>query len=222
MTRDANARNSTGLDTRPSHGSGQLSASAPRRQTPGRRRQGSWSCSTRGRWKLMVPSLLIAAGFALWTPAAADLQSATTLPAHTPCSDLPCWSWPLPAPRTVAGPFRAPPHPYGPGHRGIDITAAEGAEVLAVDDGTVSFAGRVVDRPVVTVAHDHSWRSSHEPVEPVVAQGDRVVRGQVIGRIAAGSHCSGCLHLGARHLDDYFSPLLLIEGADPSVLLPLP
>ncbi|KAB1658630.1 M23 family metallopeptidase [Pseudoclavibacter sp. CFCC 11306] len=174
------------------------------------------------RGTLMTLCLLFTVGVVLSTPAAADLRPGAAMPAHTPCSDLPCWSWPLPAPRTVVNPFRAPPHPYGAGHRGIDVAAAEGTEVLAVDDGTVSFAGQVVDRPVVTVTHDHSWRSSHEPVLPAVAQGDHVARGQVIGHVASGGHCVGCLHLGARHVDDYYSPLLLIEGSDPSVLLPLP
>src|SRR5699024_5003926 len=51
------------------------------------------------------------------------------------------WRWPLSPPRTVVAEFRAPEHRYGPGHRGIDIAVpAEGAEVHAVEAGTVRFS----------------------------------------------------------------------------------
>src|SRR5699024_12633574 len=69
-------------------------------------------------------------------------------------SDGARWRWPLPPPRTVVAEFRAPEHRYGPGHRGIDIAApAEGAEVHAVEAGTVRFSGSVAGRGVVSVLH---------------------------------------------------------------------
>ncbi|MFU0805306.1 M23 family metallopeptidase [Pseudoclavibacter caeni] len=163
------------------------------------------------------------------TPVEAPVASARStasappgLPSPAPCVELPCWSWPVARPSVIEA-FRAPPHRYGAGHRGVDLAAAAGDAVLAVADGTVTFAGRVVDRPVVTVSHEGGWRSSHEAVEPAVTAGDAVRRGQVIGHVVAGPHCADrCLHLGARHGEDYHDPVLLIEGAVPSVLLPLP
>ena len=50
--------------------------------------------------------------------------------------------WPLrPAP-AVEMAFREPTHRFGPGHRGVDLTAEVGAAVLASAPGTVVFAGR--------------------------------------------------------------------------------
>jgi murein DD-endopeptidase MepM/ murein hydrolase activator NlpD len=136
----------------------------------------------------------------------------------------PAWAWPTASSVVVRG-FEAPATVYAAGHRGIDVAAEAGEEVRAVDDGVVAFAGTVVDRGVVAIDHD-GVRSSVEPVDPVVAVGDVVRRGQVIGRVdTGGAHPAGVLHLGARiRVGDgwaYVSPLLYLGGADRAVLLPL-
>ena len=115
----------------------------------------------------------------------------------------------------------APPTPYASGHRGLDVRAAAGAEVRAPDDGVVHFAGFVVDRPVVSLRHAGGVLSSFEPVEPLVATGDRVARGQVIGTLLPGHCASPCLHLGARVDGGYVNPLLFLGGLDHAVLYPL-
>lgn len=131
------------------------------------------------------------------------------------------WAWPLPPPHAIARPFIAPESPYAAGHRGIDMLAAVGAEVRAPDDGVVHFAGWVVDRPVISIDHGDGVLSSFEPVSPVVAEGDRVRGGQVIGTLLAG-HCSTpCLHLGARVDGGYVNPLLFLGGLPRAVLYPL-
>lgn len=163
--------------------------------------------------------VLVMSAFAgqAFSASAAGVQTAT------PCDGAPCWSWPLAGAVTVARDFEAPPHPYGAGHRGIDLAAPAGTSVLAVDDGVVSFVGWVVDRPVLTVTHAGGWRSSFEPVKSSLAIGDAVTRGQTIGTVADLPHGSfRALHLGARLDDEYVSPLLLLEGLEHSVLLPLP
>src|SRR5690625_7837827 len=38
------------------------------------------------------------------------------------------WQWPTPPPHQVVHAFDAPDHPYGPGHRGIDIAATRSDE----------------------------------------------------------------------------------------------
>src|SRR5690625_7646389 len=63
------------------------------------------------------------------------------------------WQWPTPPPHEVVHAFDAPDHPYGPGHRGIDIAATAGEQVRAVEGGTVRFAGVVAGRGVVSVLH---------------------------------------------------------------------
>ncbi|MGP5006043.1 murein hydrolase activator EnvC family protein [Brachybacterium tyrofermentans] len=135
------------------------------------------------------------------------------------------WQWPSPAPHEVAAPFEAPPHRYGPGHRGIDIrVSGEGAEIRAVEAGTVRFSGKVAGRGVVSVLHADGLISTYEPVAGSVEEAQTVGAGDVLGTVTDGeaSHCPGevCLHLGARRGQDYLDPLLLLGGIGPSVLLP--
>lgn len=130
------------------------------------------------------------------------------------------WAWPTAAPHPIARPYLAPATPYAAGHRGIDIRAPAGAEVRAPADGVVHFAGVVVDRPVLSIAHGGGVLSSYEPVETALAPGDVVRRGDVIGTLAAG-HCDGgCLHFGVRIGGEYVSPLLFLGGQSRAVLLP--
>jgi murein DD-endopeptidase MepM/ murein hydrolase activator NlpD len=135
----------------------------------------------------------------------------------------PRWAWPVDPPHTVTRPFEAPTTAYGPGHRGIDIAAEPGARVRAPADGTVSFAGVVVDRPVVSIRHADGLVSSVEPVVPSVSAGDAVVAGQVIGTLAdqPRHEPDGGLHLGARLHGEYVDPALLLAALRHAVLLPL-
>jgi murein DD-endopeptidase MepM/ murein hydrolase activator NlpD len=131
------------------------------------------------------------------------------------------WLWPLPPPHPVLRGFQAPATLYAPGHRGLDLAAVAGREVVAPADGVVSFAGVVVDRPVLSIEHADGLVSSLEPVSAGVTVGDRVAAGQPVGRVADGGHCAGrCLHLGARLKGGYVSPLLYLVGVPRAVLLP--
>ncbi len=137
------------------------------------------------------------------------------------------WAWPIGPPRTIVREFEAPPTPYAAGHRGIDLRAPGGTEVLAPEDGVVHFAGVVVDRPVLSLRHADGLLSSFEPVTTELAKGDAVQAGEVIGTVADGGHCAGgCLHVGARlgssatGADEYVSPLLFLGGVPRAVLLP--
>ena len=133
------------------------------------------------------------------------------------------WSWPL-APRPeVVEVFDPPEDPYGPGHRGIDLSGRIGQSVLAVADGRVRFVGMVAGRGVVVIDHGDE-RSTYEPVIAAVDVGDRVRAGQIVGRLElVASHCwpSACLHLGRISGETYLDPLeLLVGGAGPVRLLP--
>ncbi|MBN9607358.1 MAG: M23 family metallopeptidase [Actinomycetales bacterium] len=130
------------------------------------------------------------------------------------------WSWPVPA-GAIARPFVAPATPYGAGHRGVDLAAPAGTEVRSPESGVVWFAGVVVDRPVISIRHADGLLSSFEPVDPAVATGDPVGRGQVIGTLVPGHCAAGCLHLGARIDGAYVNPLLFLGGLPRSVLLPV-
>lgn len=136
------------------------------------------------------------------------------------------WQWPTPAPHQVVHAFDAPDHPFGPGHRGIDIAATAGGQVRAVEGGTVRFAGVVAGRGVVSVLHPDGLISTYEPVVAEVSEGQAIRAGEVLGALetvdATASHCTGqdCLHLGARQGGEYLDPLPLLGVRGPSVLLP--
>lgn len=109
------------------------------------------------------------------------------------------------------------------GHRGVDLAAAhDGVPVTSPEAGTVSFAGLVVDRPVITIDHGNGLRSSFEPVESPLTAGDVVAKGEVIGTLLPG-HCGtvACLHWGVRRGDEYVNPLEFVLDLRPSVLLPV-
>ncbi len=143
------------------------------------------------------------------------------LTAGSPAAAAPraAWQWPVDQPRAIMRPFIAPETPYSSGHRGIDVLADSG-DLFAPADGTVHFAGVVVDRPVLSIQHAGGLLSSFEPVETRLVKGDAVARGDPIGTVLPG-HCSTtCLHLGVRLDGEYVSPLLYLGGIEPSVLLP--
>jgi len=138
----------------------------------------------------------------------------------------PRWQWPVDGPRVAERPFLAPPTPYGAGHRGVDLAAGipgpSGTPLVrAPVGGVVHFAGRVVDRGVVTV-RTGPLLVTLEPVTPSVVVGDAVTAGQVLGSLEPG-HCpsSPCVHLGVREAGHYLSPMKWLGGLQRAVLLPL-
>ncbi|MGY1735491.1 M23 family metallopeptidase [Geodermatophilus sp. SYSU D00684] len=164
-----------------------------------------------------LPVLLLACA-ALLVPAPAVAE-----PAAPAVPVVAVWTAPLGGPPVVTRPFAPPPSPYGPGHRGADLAGAPGDVVVAAGDGVVVFAGRVADRPVVSVDHADGLRTTYEPVDPAVAAGQRVARGSRLGTLAAGhAGCpaAACLHWGLRRGEVYLDPLSLLRP--PRVrLLPL-
>jgi murein DD-endopeptidase MepM/ murein hydrolase activator NlpD len=94
--------------------------------------------------------------------------------------------------------------------------------------GTVSFAGRVAGRGVVSVRLAHTdLRTTYEPVEPSVEEGEEVAPGEVVGTLQpATAHCgTTCLHWGLRRDETYLNPLSLLppwlQHRGPSRLLPV-
>lgn len=151
--------------------------------------------------------------------AAAALAAAAFIPAAVPPPQA--WVWPLTTHRVLAE-FAAPATDYSAGHRGLDLAAGEREPVFAVSDGVVAFAGIVVDRPVLSIRHAGDLTSSLEPVAAVVSAGETVARGQLVGHVGSGGHCSGrCVHLGARLHGQYVSPRQYLGGVRRAVLLPL-
>ncbi len=134
------------------------------------------------------------------------------------------------APTVVRG-FEPPPHPWSPGHRGVDLAALPGAPVRAVASGRVVFAGTVAGRGVLSVelpgTGPPASRYTYQPVRPRVRPGDLVAAGTTVASLAAGPfHCrTACLHWGLLRGRRYLDPLGLLPPSarftGPSRLLPV-
>lgn len=114
------------------------------------------------------------------------------------------------------------------GHRGVDLAATPGQTVIASRGGIVSFAGDVAGTPVVSIQHSDGLRTTYEPVHSSVKRGQRVRRGEPIGRLADASTLpetarrSPGLSWGAKwgSSNSYVDPLSLL-GEPRARLVPL-
>ncbi|MGO3885002.1 MAG: M23 family metallopeptidase [Mycetocola sp.] len=102
--------------------------------------------------------------------------------------------WPVTSPALVRA-FERPRTEFGPGHRGIDISASTN-EVRAAGSGVISFSGCVVGQHAVSIDHGNGLVSTVLSVAPRQAQGDTVSAGSVIG------HAVGVPHTTSRSCAD--------------------
>ncbi|GHF49317.1 peptidase M23 [Streptomyces mashuensis] len=145
-------------------------------------------------------------------------------------------AWPVAGTRRarprVVRTWAPPPAPWLAGHRGVDLRAGPGQPVRAAAPGTVSYAGAIAGRGIVSVeltgTGSPPLRTTYEPVHATVHEGDRVMTGDVVGVLEPnGSHCAPgtCLHWGLLRGDTYLDPLSLLPPwmlrGGPSRLLPL-
>lgn len=94
--------------------------------------------------------------------------------------------------------------------------------VFAPADGIVAYAGRVADRPLLTIDHGSELVSTLEPVDATVAPSQLVRRGDPIGTLSGGGHAAaGALHLGARIAGEYVNPLRFLGGLERARLMPM-
>ena len=96
------------------------------------------------------------------------------------------------------------------------ISANVGDKVAACEDGIVEFAGfDAQSGNTVTICHDNGWRTTYGQLDNItVSEGDSVIKGEVIGRIAAPTK-SGVAQ--GPHLE--FWVLIDEETVDPRVAL---
>ena len=134
-------------------------------------------------------------------------------------------SWQPPvAPLVVERPFLAPPGPYSPGHRGVDLAAEAGAIVRAPAPGVVRVAGRIAGKAVVSLEHPQvilgrpGWRTTYEGVLAGVDVGDVVRAGDPLGVVGGRTHARG-IHWGLKNGRVYADPLLMLRR--PIVLKPV-
>jgi hypothetical protein len=124
----------------------------------------------------------------------------------------------------VVNQYLAPMTEYGQGHRGIDLPALMGDQVLSPATGQISFVGKVGYRNLISIQFGNSFTASLEPVCSDLAEGMNVQLGDPIGLVCEPDpeyvwHCQQtCLHFGTRSESGYFSPLAIIGGLTPSRL----
>jgi murein DD-endopeptidase MepM/ murein hydrolase activator NlpD len=121
-----------------------------------------------------------------------------------------------PVPGPVVDPWRAPAGPFGAGNRGVDLAAEPGEPVRAAAAGVVAFAGAIAGRHHVVVVHPDGLRTTYAFLQAhLVARGDRVGQGTVVGTAA------GAVHFGVRDGDRYLDPMLLLWGPGRVHLVPV-
>ena len=174
------------------------------------------AATCRNRFAWLLAALLVLAAPAWVAPS--PVRAFT--PAHTGE-----WSWPVEgpwggAPEVLRG-FDPPQQVWLPGHRGVDLAANAYDLVRAAGPGTVTFAGPLAGRGVVSIEHSDGLRTTYEPVDATVQVGEPVSRGSVLGLLEPlTTHCiRACLHWGLRRGDTYLDPLTLIDRPPP-ILLP--
>ena len=109
------------------------------------------------------------------------------------------FDWPVDDPQ-VEQQFERPINPWAPGHRGVDLVAEQGTVILSPQAGTVSFAGKVAGKDVVSVRHRGGVTSTFEPAVTELSVGDTISRRQPVGIVEGSSdHCEDrCLHWGLK------------------------
>ena len=118
------------------------------------------------------------------------------------------WLWPVSGP--VLRGFDPPLSPYGAGHRGIDIAAPVGTQILAPAPGTITFAGKVAGQLFVTIDHGGGLESTYSWLSSVaVRKGDQVAVGAVIAATGHGHLADPWphLHMGVKLSDVYVDPM---------------
>ena len=168
---------------------------------------------------VVLVASVVASGVAAAHPAPPVAGAASPAVSARPAAR---YGWPLVPPHPVVRAFQPPASAYGASHRGVDLASAGGAEVYAAGDGTVVYAGQLAGRGVVSIEHEGGLRTTYEPIDPAVAAGAHVTRGQVVGNLRGGHPgCPVglvCLHWGARRGLEYLDPLRLLSAGTVRLL----
>ena len=123
------------------------------------------------------------------------------------------WQWPTGGPVAVVEGFAPPAHDWLPGRRGVTLQYPAPSPVYACASGTVTVAGPVAGRGVISIRHEVGGRvvwSTYLPVTPSVAVGDHVQKGSIIGLVEGDSPT---LHWGAKTgRRTYIDPIRMTLG----------
>lgn len=122
------------------------------------------------------------------------------------------FTWPCPSSTRITsdyGPRESPTAGASTYHKGIDIGAAYGADIIAAADGTVVFAGYSNSAGnYVTIDHGGGLYTVYMHCSSlVVSKGQSVLRGQVIAKVGStGISTGNHLHFGVSLNGSYVNP----------------
>ena len=99
------------------------------------------------------------------------------------------YAWPIPGYTTISSPFgkrKAPTTGASTYHKGVDIPAPEGTNLIATCDGTITFTAFLGGRGyTITLTSLDGIKISYCHVSPnyIVQVGDNIKQGQIIGHV---------------------------------------
>ena len=169
-------------------------------------------------WLFVVALLLGFTVFKFGIPSPQVPQSSTATSSETVTlgKDAPKFIYPHSTPYSISSGFGMREHPVTGGqkmHNGIDFSAPGGANILAVADGQVSFAGDMGGcGNAVEINHSGGYLSKYCHASKVLVQkGQSVKAGTPIALVGTtGTSTGNHLHLGIKLNGQYIDPKKVI------------
>jgi murein DD-endopeptidase MepM/ murein hydrolase activator NlpD len=183
-------------------------------------------------WSLFLLGLLLAIGISVPAALPAAVPERSFPPPPTgpdPPPVPPLW---MPVAGAVVRGFDARAGPYGPGHRGIDITAAVAEPVRSPTAGRVAFAGPVAGANWVSLLVAPEVLVTVGPLSDPVTTAEQVRSRAPVGRVGSGHALptvgrtgpgreGATLHLSVRVDGVYVDPLAYLIDRPRPRLAPL-
>lgn len=174
-------------------------------------------------WLFVVALLLGFTVFKFGIPSPQVPQSSTATSSQTVTlgKDAPKFIYPHSTPYPVTSGFGMREHPVTGGqkmHNGIDFAAPSGANILAVADGQVSFAGDMGGcGNAVEINHSGGYLSKYcHALKVLVQKGQSVKAGTPIALVGTtGTSTGNHLHLGIKLNGKYIDPKKVIPIMEP-------
>lgn len=122
------------------------------------------------------------------------------------------FTWPCPSSTRITsdyGPRNSPTAGASSYHRGVDIGASYGADIVAAADGVVSFAGySYASGNYLTISHGNGLYTVYMHCSSLVAgEGDTVAAGQTVAKVGStGISTGNHLHFGVSLNGAYVNP----------------
>jgi murein DD-endopeptidase MepM/ murein hydrolase activator NlpD len=147
------------------------------------------------------------------------------------------FAWPIPGYTNISSYFgkrQAPTSGASTYHKGVDIPAPEGTNLIATCDGEITFTGFLGGGGyTITLSTSDGLKISYCHVSPnyIVSKGDLIQQGQIIGKVGpkyvndvpgntytdstgrfTNGATTGChLHIGFRLNENYVNPLSYLQ-----------